>query len=181
MFMINVVPGGPAPDFLYFNSDGFFSDQSAHLPPLIDFNVSTALADMERDDDADIFISAASATAGIGAPDLLYENVLPPVGITGELALQPGEFLLYQNYPNPFNPGTAISDQLSALSNVELIVYNSLGQKIRTLVTTRQPAGGYEIQWDGRDDAGRAVGSGVYIYRLWVEEFTQSRKMLLIR
>lgn len=91
------------------------------------------------------------------------------------------DFRLFQNYPNPFNPETAISYQLSVVSNLELAVYNPLGQKIRTLVQARQPAGSYDVKWDGRDDAGREVGSGVYIYRLRAGEFAQSRKMLLIR
>ena len=190
MFMINVVVGGPAPDFLYFNSGGFFSDESAHLPPINDFNVSTAVADMERDGDADIFISVASESLGagvpIGLPDLLYENVLPPVGIAGEPGLQPEQSALFQNYPNPFNPETAISYQLSptgqaALSYVELGVYNSLGQKIRTLVQARQPAGRYQVKWDGRDEAGREVASGVYIYRLKAGQYSIFKKMVLIR
>jgi len=185
LFMINVVVGGPAPDFLYFNSGGFFSDESAHLPPINDFNASTAVADMERDGDADIFISVAPESLGaglpIGLPDLLYENVLPPVGIAGEPGLQPEPFILFRNYPNPFNPETAISYQLSAASNLELAVYNSLGQKIRTLVQTRQPAGRYEVKWDGHDEAGREVGSGIYIYRLKARQYSISKKMILIR
>jgi len=96
------------------------------------------------------------------------------------------DFRLFQNYPNPFNPETAISYQLSptgqaALSYVELAVYNSLGQKIRTLVQTRQPAGRYQVKWDGRDEAGREVGSGIYIYRLKAGQYSIGKKMILIR
>ncbi len=105
----------------------------------------------------------------------------PLVGVAGPPSLMPEQAALEQNYPNPFNPKTAISYQLSALSEVELSIYNLLGQKVRTLVQARQPAGRYEIAWDGRDEAGREVGSGVYIYRLRAGEFSQSRKMLLIR
>jgi len=108
------------------------------------------------------------------------ETNLPGLGIgdpPGALA----DYRLFQNYPNPFNPETAISYQLSALSDVELAVYNLLGQKIRILVQTRQSAGRYEVKWDGRDEAGREVSSGVYIYRLQVGDFMQSRKMVLIR
>ncbi|MCK6622291.1 MAG: T9SS type A sorting domain-containing protein [Calditrichaceae bacterium] len=99
---------------------------------------------------------------------------------------RPQGFELRQNYPNPFNPTTAISYQLSpmgqaALSDVQLTVYNLLGQKVRTLVNARQPAGRYEVKWEGRDEEGKPVGSGVYFYRLEAGDFTQTRKMLLLR
>jgi len=98
----------------------------------------------------------------------------------------PATLQLFQNYPNPFNPETAISYQLSpggqeALSYVELLIYNSLGQKVRTLLQARQPAGRYQVKWDGRDDAGREVGSGIYIYQLKAGQYSISKKMILIR
>ncbi len=93
----------------------------------------------------------------------------------------PATLQLFQNYPNPFNPETAISYQLSTVSNLELAVYNSLGQKIRTLVQARQPAGRYQVKWDGRNEAGREVGSGIYIYRLKAGQYSISKKMILIR
>jgi len=181
MFMINVVPGGPAPDFLYFNSGGFFSDQSAHLPSLIDFNFSAALADMEHDNDADIFISATPETIGVGLPDLLYENIIPPVGLEIDPLPVSGNFHLFQNFPNPFNPSTNLGFGIADFGFIRLELFDVTGRKVATLVSKELPPGNYEVQWDGRDDAGRAVGSGVYIYRLRVGDFTQSRKMLLIR
>jgi hypothetical protein len=93
----------------------------------------------------------------------------------------PFEFEVYQNYPNPFNPTTFISYQLSTVSDVELTIYNQLGQKVRTLVNARKPAGTYQIQWDGRDNAGNQVTSGVYLYRLKAGSFVQVRKMVLLR
>lgn len=94
---------------------------------------------------------------------------------------RPRGFELRQNYPNPFNPTTAISYQLPAISDVEIAVYNSLGQRVRTLVNARQPAGMYEVKWEGRDEGGNPVGSGVYFYRLQTRNFTETRKMLLLR
>ncbi|MFQ5583749.1 MAG: T9SS type A sorting domain-containing protein, partial [Calditrichia bacterium] len=94
---------------------------------------------------------------------------------------------LYQNYPNPFNPVTTITYQLPVASKVRLEIYNILGQKVRTLVDAQQPAEYYTIQWDGKNDHGRQVGSGLYIYRLITEtadggeRFVKARKMLLIR
>lgn len=94
----------------------------------------------------------------------------------------PQSFDLQQNYPNPFNPATAISYQLAAASNVEITIYNTLGQKVRTLVNeARKPAGYYRAEWDGRNDAGAAAASGVYLYRLHAGGFIKVRKMLLIR
>ncbi len=94
----------------------------------------------------------------------------------------PVRFALAQNYPNPFNPETAISYQLPAQSDVRLDIYNSLGQKVRTLEDRPKAAGRYILKWDGRDDAGQPVASGVYLYRLQAgKQFARSRKMLLLR
>lgn len=97
------------------------------------------------------------------------------------------QFVLHQNYPNPFNPETAISYQLSAISNIELAVYNLLGQKIKTLVSETQQSGAHRVIWDGRDESGERVSSGVYLYRLRavpkVQEggFVQTLKMVLLK
>ncbi len=90
-------------------------------------------------------------------------------------------FELFQNYPNPFNPATTISYQLPVSTEVELTIYNLLGQQTRTLVSSKQPAGAYQLEWDGRDNAGSEVASGIYVYRLKTDDFTRSRKMLLLR
>lgn len=85
-------------------------------------------------------------------------------------------FVLKQNYPNPFNPSTIINYQLLQASNVELSIYNLLGQKVETLVKSKQQAGYYTYTWNSMD-----YSSGVYIYTLKTESFVQSRKMLLLR
>jgi hypothetical protein len=108
-----------------------------------------------------------------GIPDHLNDGIVPQVW-------------LYQNYPNPFNPETAIGYQLppkgqAAASEIELTIYNLPGQKIRALVKARQPAGRYEVKWDGRDDAGREAASGVYVYILKIGDSVQARKMVLLR
>jgi len=86
-----------------------------------------------------------------------------------------------QNYPNPFNSATTISYDISKITDIELTIFNILGQKIRTLVNCRQPAGTYQIQWDGQDNAGRNVASGIYFYRLKAGEFAQIRKIILMK
>ena len=91
---------------------------------------------------------------------------------------------LDQNYPNPFNPGTTISYLLPVISSdrhVSLNIYNQLGQKVRALVSEDQESGKYEISWDGLDDNGLQVASGVYFYQLRYGSHKATQKMLLIR
>ena len=92
----------------------------------------------------------------------------------------PTDFALGQNYPNPFNPSTIIPYQLPASTHVRLEVFNMLGQRLATLVDAEQSAGVHTAQWDGTDVAGRAVGAGVYIYRMSGGEVTVSRRMVLV-
>ena len=92
----------------------------------------------------------------------------------------PTDFALGQNYPNPFNPSTIIPYQLSASGHVRLDVFNVLGQRLATLVDAEQSAGVYTAQWDATDASGRAVGAGVYIYRLSSGGMTESRRMVLV-
>lgn len=116
--------------------------------------------------------------------DGVYRYVTSPVG-TGHPPVSQAEvnFILEQNYPNPFNSETTIAYQLSpaGAGEVEVSIYNLRGQKVRTLARAPQPAGRYEVKWDGRDDAGQEAASGVYICRLRVSPFVQNRKMLLLR
>lgn len=95
--------------------------------------------------------------------------------------LVPEEFSLSQNYPNPFNPTTIIEYALPDDKIVELTVFNSLGQAVRTLHKGRQFAGNYQVQWDGTDEHGRRVASGVFFYRIKAGNFIETRKMILLR
>ncbi len=91
------------------------------------------------------------------------------------------EYALTQNFPNPFNPATSIRYSLAAPGDVKLVIYNALGQEVRTLVDNYKLSGEYAAQWDARDEAGRAVASGVYVYRLEVNGFIQTHRMVLTR
>ncbi|MFQ6114898.1 MAG: FlgD immunoglobulin-like domain containing protein, partial [bacterium] len=93
----------------------------------------------------------------------------------------PTEYSLSNNYPNPFNPETRIRYELPQPDRVLLKVINLLGQEVRTLVDEDKPAGFYEVMWDGKDNHGQRVASGVYLYRLETKEFVQNRKMLLLQ
>ena len=92
----------------------------------------------------------------------------------------PTSFSLGQNYPNPFNPSTIIPYHIPTSAHVRLEVFNLLGQRLATLVDAARPAGTHMAQWDGTDVAGRAVGAGVYIYRLSGGGVTVSRRMVLV-
>ena len=94
----------------------------------------------------------------------------------------PETFALDQNYPNPFNSGTVIRFALPTADDVELAVYNLAGQRVVNLAQGPRAAGAYTLRWDGRDDAGRELASGMYLYRLQAgEQLVETRKMLLIR
>ena len=110
-------------------------------------------------------------------------QLLNPVVTLGALDIQttPTEFALWQNFPNPFNPETTIKYDLADGSQVQLRIYNLVGQVVRTLVGERQAAGRYAIRWDGRDDRGLSVSSGIYFYSLSTEKFRAVNKLMLLK
>lgn len=93
----------------------------------------------------------------------------------------PNQFELSQNYPNPFNPTTTIKYQLAQNSKVTLEIYDMLGQRIKTLVNDVQDAGYYSVSWDGSNNFGQQVSSGIYIYRLQAGSFVKTLKMNLLK
>jgi len=95
---------------------------------------------------------------------------------------RPTSYALMQNAPNPFNPSTLIRYAVASKEALptQLVIFNTLGQRVRTLVDAPQAAGFYSVRWDGRDDQGQKLSSGVYVYRLRSGSFTQSRRMLLV-
>jgi hypothetical protein len=93
----------------------------------------------------------------------------------------PTEYALGQNYPNPFNPSTNISFALPKAGNVEVSVYNVLGQQVNTIVSGELPAGNHTVVWDGRNTGGDAVSSGIYFYRIVAGDFSQTKKMLMLK
>jgi flagellar hook assembly protein FlgD len=93
----------------------------------------------------------------------------------------PKEFKLAQNYPNPFNPSTKIRYQVPISSEVNLSIYNILGQKIISLLSEKQDPGYYEIEWGGSNHANQLVSSGIYFVQLRTREFNHTIKMILQR
>ena len=102
--------------------------------------------------------------------------VSPAAAIENDLNLKPETFKLYANYPNPFNPSTVISYHIPVISDVELSIYNLLGQKVKMLVSEKQSAGHHTFEWDAGEFA-----SGVYFYRIEAGEFQDVKKMILLR
>ena len=103
-----------------------------------------------------------------------------PIAVTPQSSI-PDRYDLSVNVPNPFNPQTTITYQLAEASSVKLIVYNTAGQVVSILVDEAKSAGTYSVVWDGLDQAGRKVASGVYLYELRTEDFVKVRKMALLR
>jgi len=109
--------------------------------------------------------------------NLMMSNLATAIEDEPEVSYIPREFKLFQNYPNPFNPITAIGYRLLAVSDVELGIYNMLGQKVAVLVSERQSAGIYQVQWDASGYA-----SGVYLYRIITDNgFSDTKKLLLLK
>lgn len=102
--------------------------------------------------------------------------------VKGEPSAIPNSFALGQNYPNPFNATTLIQFNLPKTSNVKLEIFNVLGQKVRTLVDEVLQPGYKQVIWDGKDQSGRQVASGVYFYRIKAKDlFTDMKKMVLLK
>jgi enediyne biosynthesis protein E4 len=93
----------------------------------------------------------------------------------------PEKFELSQNYPNPFNPSTTIEYQVDESSHIKLIVYNLVGQMVAILLDKQQQPGFYSVQWNGIDESGKQIASGVYLYQLQTKNSMQVRKLTLLR
>lgn len=93
----------------------------------------------------------------------------------------PAAYKLAQNFPNPFNPSTTIMFDMRAKGNVSLKIYNVAGQLVRTLVNGVKDAGPHKLTWDGRNNSGVAVSSGVYFYKMETKDFSQTKKMIMLR
>jgi len=90
-------------------------------------------------------------------------------------------YVLEQNYPNPFNPSTFIRYALPEKSFVRLTIFNALGQRVKTLVAQEKDGGLHIVNWDGRNDFGAPVSSGVYLYQMKTAAHVSVKKMLLLR
>jgi hypothetical protein len=108
--------------------------------------------------------------------NIFIDTSAMPMGISSTQNKIPEEFTLYQNFPNPFNPVTVINYELPAVSYVTLKIYDMLGKEVTALVNEKQSAGSYSVKWDGSN-----YPSGVYFYKLTAEDYTNTKKMILIK
>ena len=136
-------------------------------------------SDVNGDGDTDLVVLGTSPTSGLGGVFVLINQGTPATAVTSETVATPTAFSLGANYPNPFNPTTTIPLAVPAgAKNVDLTIYNILGQPMRQVWTGPLPAGEHKLTWDGRDAQDRPVAAGVYVYRLQVDEQTHTRKMV---
>jgi len=131
-------------------------------------------------------LTAKKASGEILAEDLTHDDNASKTAEVATSAELPKVFRLEQNYPNPFNPETAIRYQLPKAGEVTLRIYNLLGEEVITLHQGNLEAGSYQFLWNGKNQYGQNVASGVYLYRLEVhaatgERFVATRKMNLLR
>ncbi len=112
-----------------------------------------------------------------------HDQLSNPMVVLGALNVEttPTEFALLQNFPNPFNPETTIKYNLAEGSDVHLRIYNIVGQVVRTLVGERQSAGRYQVQWNGTDDRGMPVSSGIYFYQVSAGKFQDVKRLMLLK
>jgi hypothetical protein len=110
-----------------------------------------------------------------------YTDQIPTDVAGGQEESLPSNFALSHNYPNPFNPVTTIEYSIPSRTQVTIEIFNVLGQKVQTLVDETKSAGSYRIEWNGIDDVGKPVSTGVYLYRFIADEVVQTKKMLLLK
>ncbi len=110
----------------------------------------------------------------------LNVNLINPSDVR-EANILPGKFVLEQNYPNPFNPETRINYQIASSGRVNLIIYNLLGEEVKTLVNKDQSTGKYSITWDGKNNYNLMLPSGVYFYRLEAGNTVLTKKLVLLK
>ena len=129
------------------------------------------------------WISNADSAGNICDPqEGHFQTTSPRSAVSSQLSGDlPAEYCLYQNYPNPFNATTVIRYAVPRSGQVSVLIYNTMGQLVRTLVDQSQPPGQYQVSWDGKDDSQREVTSGIYFYGLRAGNYQDVCKMSLLR
>jgi len=98
-----------------------------------------------------------------------------------DVSFVPKEYRLYDAYPNPFNPSTTIGYDIQKKGHVSVLIYDMLGNRVRTLANGIQEAGNGSITWNGRDDGGKLVSAGLYIYQIQSGTFSQAKKVVVLK
>ncbi|NOY89369.1 MAG: T9SS type A sorting domain-containing protein [FCB group bacterium] len=167
---------------------------TAKVAEAADSLANRSSADSANYDEALANLNFASGDESGGAHNAVYVQsllndaiqkanlVITPTGVIEPNVTLPKQFALLQNYPNPFNPDTKIDFVLPRKATVTLEIFNLLGEKVKTLVSSeKMTAGEKSVSWNGSDDAGYKVSSGIYFYRLTADNFVSTKKMLLLK
>ena len=133
--------------------------------------------------DGGFIVVGRTDSFGAGDDDFYIVKLAPesPTDVAETLEPLPFFYALGANFPNPFNLATVIEFSVPHRVQVSLDIFDVLGRKVRTLVDERKSPGSYRVDWDGRDESGKTVSTGVYVYRLKADDFVQSRKMVLLK
>jgi hypothetical protein len=116
----------------------------------------------------------------VDRPDFVFKVFQPELSAVPQ-PVKAGTLVLHQNVPNPFNPSTTIRYDLASAARVELQIFDLAGHSVRTLRAGDEAAGRHELTWQGRDDAGRPVATGVYFYQLRAGNEVETRRMVLTK
>jgi flagellar hook assembly protein FlgD len=141
--------------------------------------VPSGAANFDTDDLT--FTATSVMDASVSESGIVTTTVIITAADDPNDPIVPGVFALKQNYPNPFNPTTTIEFSLEKAMHIELTVYNVIGQKVRTLANQYLSIGNHVLEWDGTDEEGRTVSSGIYFYRLTTDDYARTRKMVLTK
>jgi hypothetical protein len=151
---------------------------SGSIAPSDQFDLTARVYGVPADEDTAYVVCLTNDPALPAADVMVVRDFITGIG---DIATLPTTFDVAQNYPNPFNPTTTISYQLPEARDVRLMIFNVLGQKVRTLVNGRMEPGYHNVVWNGRSEEGRAVASGVYIYRFEAGDFSKTLKLMLLK
>lgn len=183
MFCVGGSPtGGPGLNqFMYRSVISYdFASDSWAVEPLGISDGRTFMASVVYNDEFYVFGGFDSLALAVQTVEKLEPRII--VGIEDDpYALIPEKFELQNNYPNPFNPSTTIRFGLPAAADARLEIYNMLGQRVKVLVNAPLRAGWHSYIWDSRNDGGKKVASGVYLYRLTTKDKVVTRKLMLLK
>jgi hypothetical protein len=171
-------------DSAYFSLVGFAPQTIAATPGSVTVHFDDASVTQARPYFGTLVVHHRDDQALPGATnlsDLTWSLVAVVTDLATDAAPQVAHNRLQGNVPNPFNPATTIVYELATATRVQLVVFDSRGRLVRTLLAGPRSAGPHRVVWDGRDDRGRPVSSGVYFTRMRTRDFEQTRRMTLLR